>query len=91
MYVAQTQKEQEGEIDWDASDDPSPRPAGGGGMANSVSVLQEEEEPLDLNTLHGVVLAGDLERLKAMEKRQIGLNALDQYVSQLSIFEQNLY
>ena len=90
IYIAQTEKEEEEEIDWDAPDDPSPRPAGVGGMANSVSVLQqEEEEPLDLNTLHGVVLAGDLERLKAMEKAQIDLNALDQYVSQSSIAERN--
>lgn len=88
VHIAPTEEEEEGEIDWDASDDPSPRPAGVGGMANAVSVLQqEEEEPLDLNTLHGVVLAGDLERLKAMEKGQIDLNALDEYVSRFSIFE----
>ena len=87
-YIAQPGKEEEGEIDWDSPDDPSPGPAGVAGMANSVSVLQqEEEEPLDLNTLHGVVLAGDLERLKAMENGQIDLNALDQYVSQSSIVE----
>ena len=86
MYISQTRKEEEGEIDWDSPDDPNPRPVGVVGMANSVSVLQqEEEEPLDLNTLHGVVLAGDLERLKAMEKGQIDLNALDEYVSQSSI------
>ena len=88
MYTAQEDKEEEGEIDWDSPDDPSPRHAGVAGMANSVSVLQqEEEEPLDLNTLHGVVLADDLDRLKAMEKGQVDLNALDEYVSQSRIFE----
>ena len=88
MYIAQTGKEEDGEIDWDSPDDPSTSLAGGAGMANSVSVLQqEEEEPLDLNTLHGVVLAGDVERLKAMENGQIDLNALDQYVSQCSMVQ----
>ena len=52
-------------------------------MANFVSVLQQEEEPLYLNTLHGVVLAGDLERLKAMEKGETDLNILGVYASQL--------
>lgn len=84
IYIAQPEEEGEGDIDWDAPDGPTAGPAGAGGMANAVSVLQQEqEEPLDLNTLHGVVLAGDLERLKAMEGGEIDLNALDQYVSQL--------
>ena len=84
IHIAQPKQEEEGDIDWDAPDDLSPRSAGAGGMANAVSVLQQEEEaPLDLNTLHGVVLAGDLERLKAMEKGEIDLNALDEYVNQL--------
>ncbi len=80
--VAQTKKEEEEEIDWDAPDDLTPRPIAAGGMANAVSVIQqEEEEPLDLNTLHGVVLAGDLERLRAMGQGEIDLNFLDEYVS----------
>ena len=84
IYIEQLEEEEEGDIDWDAPDGPGARPAGAGGMANAVSVLQqEEEEPLDLNTLHGAVLAGDLERLKAMEKQEIDLNALDEYVGQL--------
>lgn len=88
IHVAQTEEEEDREIDWDAPDEPSSRAAGTSGMANAVSVLQqEEEEPLDLNTLHGVVLAGDLERLRAMEMGEIDLNALDEYVSQLSVVE----
>jgi len=88
IYVTQTEEGKEGEIDWDAPDDLNLRPAGVGGMANAVSVLQQEEdEPLDLSTLHGVVLAGDLRQLKAMEKGQIDLNALDEFVSQLSIIK----
>jgi acyl-CoA-binding protein len=82
IHKANIEEEEEGDIDWDAPDDPATRPAGTSGMANAVSVLQkEEEEPLDLNTLHGVVLAGDLERLKAMETEETDLDALDEFVS----------
>jgi len=80
VYIAQPEEPGEGDIDWDAPDDLSARLVGAGGMANAVSVLQqEEEESPDLNTLHGVVLAGDLEQLKAMEEQEIDLNALDEY------------
>lgn len=86
-HAGEEESEEEEEIDWNAPDAPA-RSAGVGGMANAVSVLQrEEEEPLDLSTLHGVVLAGDLERLRTMETGGVDLNALDEYVSPLGMAE----
>ncbi|KAH7104293.1 ankyrin [Auriculariales sp. MPI-PUGE-AT-0066] len=68
-------------IDW--SDDVPPPPARGGGMGAAVSVMvgdTADAVPHDLNTLHGCVHAGDINRLRGLlESGTVDVNSKDEY------------
>jgi acyl-CoA-binding protein len=81
-----TDEEDVHDIDWDAPDDPhsDEHRHKGASMGNAVSVLErEEEDALDLTTLHGLTVLGETEKLRTLLDldHAVDINEKDEYVS----------